>query len=50
MSSKYQIETQNTLNHPNYSGLNTSVGSLTFGRVQGARSMRTVALNLRFNF
>jgi hypothetical protein len=56
-----RMETANTLNHPNFSGLNVAcspaAGSTScanplsqFGRVQGAKTMRTVALNLRFNF
>ena len=45
-----RMETTNTFNHPNFSGLNTSINSLTFGRVQGAQGMRSVDLQLRFNF
>ena len=45
-----RFETNNVFNHPNFSGLNTSFGSITFGRVQGAQSMRTADVNLRFSF
>lgn len=45
-----RFEANNVFNHPNFVGLNTSFGATTFGRVQGAASMRTVDLNLRFSF
>jgi trimeric autotransporter adhesin len=40
----------NLFNHPNFTGLNTSFPSQTFGRVAGTQSMRSMTLNLRFNF
>jgi hypothetical protein len=43
-------EVQNLFNTPNFTGLNTVVNSTTYGRVQGARQMRTMDLNIRFNF
>jgi hypothetical protein len=43
-------ETNNLFNHPNFTGLNTVLGSSNFGRVQGTRQMRTMNLNIRFNF
>jgi hypothetical protein len=45
-----RFEAQNVFNHPNLTGLNTSFGSTSFGRVSGAGSMRTADVNLRFNF
>lgn len=43
-------EIQNLFNTPNFTGLNTVVNSTNYGRVQGARPMRTMDLNIRFNF
>jgi hypothetical protein len=43
-------EVSNLLNHPNYTGLNTVINSINAGRVQGARAMRTMDFQARFNF
>lgn len=43
-------EVQNLFNTPNFTGLNTTVNSVNYGRVQGTRQMRTMELNARFNF
>ncbi len=43
-------EVQNLLNHPNFTGLGTALGSSNFGRVLGARAMRTIDMQMRFNF
>lgn len=43
-------EVQNLANHVNLSGISTLVGSSTFGRVTSAGSMRTMDINLRYNF
>ncbi len=43
-------DVQNLLNTPNFTGLSTSVNSSTFGRVMGARQMRTMSLSMRVNF
>lgn len=40
----------NVFNHPNYAGVATTVNALNFGRVTGARAMRTMQFNLRLNF
>jgi hypothetical protein len=45
-----RLEIQNLFNTPNFTGLNTVVNSQTYGRVQGARQMRTLDLQMRFNF
>jgi hypothetical protein len=44
------LRTTNIFNHPNFSGLDTSFPSLTFGRVASTATMRVLNLNLRFNF
>ena len=41
---------QNLTNTVNYTGLGTTFGSSTFGRVTSAGGMRTMNLTLRFNF
>jgi Carboxypeptidase regulatory-like domain len=43
-------EVQNLANTPNFTGLSTVVNSATYGRVLGAKSMRTMDLSLRMNF
>ena len=43
-------EVNNLTNTPNFSGLSTVVNSTTFGRVTGARPMRTMELQMRVNF
>lgn len=40
----------NVLNHVNYSGISTSVGTAQFGQVTSAGAMRSMSLTLRFNF
>jgi trimeric autotransporter adhesin len=43
-------EVQNLSNTPNFSGLSTSLGSSSFGRVTSAGSMRTMDIMMRYNF
>ena len=43
-------EVQNLLNNGNFSGLATTLGSTSFGRVTSAASMRTMDVMFRFNF
>ncbi len=43
-------QVQNLFNHPNWSGVNTTVNSNEFGRVTGARGMRSMTANLRIRF
>jgi len=43
-------ETQNLSNTHNFSGIGTTLGSSTFGRVTGAGSMRTMDIMIRFNY
>jgi hypothetical protein len=40
----------NLLNHPNYSGLSTVLGSKTFGEITSVAGMRTMTFTTRFNF
>ena len=46
----FSINANNIFNHPNYSGLATTIGSENFGWVTGVAGMRTVSLNMRMNF
>ncbi|HUO33647.1 MAG TPA: carboxypeptidase regulatory-like domain-containing protein [Candidatus Acidoferrum sp.] len=43
-------EINNLTNTPTFTGLGTTLGSTFFGRVTSAGSMRTMDINLRFNF
>jgi hypothetical protein len=43
-------EVQNLSNSPSFSGLSTSLGSTSFGRVTAAGSMRTMDVMMRYNF
>jgi hypothetical protein len=43
-------EVQNVLNQVNFSGLSTVLGSTDFGRVKGARSMRSMDVLIRVHF
>jgi trimeric autotransporter adhesin len=40
----------NLLNHPNYSGLSTVLGSSTFGQITSVASMRAMTFTTRINF
>jgi len=40
----------NVLNHPNYSGLSTVLGSRTFGQITGVGGMRAMTFTTRMNF
>ena len=44
------LRSSNVFNHPNFSGLSATFPSQTFGRVAGTANMRSLNLNLRFNF
>jgi hypothetical protein len=43
-------EVQNVMNMVNYSGLSTVLGSADFGRVKGARPMRSMDVLMRVHF
>lgn len=45
-----QWQMQNLTNTPSFNGLGTTYGSLFFGQVTSAGSMRTMDLMARFNF
>jgi hypothetical protein len=40
----------NLLNHVNYAGLSTVLGSSTFGQITGAGAMRSMTFTTRVNF
>jgi hypothetical protein len=43
-------QVQNLFNHPNWSGVSTTVNALNFGQVTSVRSMRSMTINLRIRF
>ena len=47
---QFSINTNNTFNHPNYSGVATTINAQNFGWVTGVGAMRSVTIALRFNF
>jgi hypothetical protein len=46
----FSWNTTNLLNHVNYSGLSTVLGSSTFGQITGAAPMRSMQFTTRVNF
>jgi hypothetical protein len=38
------------LNHPNYSGIDTTLNSLTYGEVTSVASMRKMILSVHYRF
>ena len=46
----FSWNTTNLLNHVNYSGLSTVLGSPTFGQITGAAAMRAMQFTTRVNF
>jgi hypothetical protein len=46
----FSWNTSNLLNHPNYTGLSTVLGSKTFGEITSVAGMRTMTFTTRFNF
>lgn len=46
----FSWNTSNLLNHPNYTGLSTVLGSRTFGEITSVAGMRTMTFTTRFNF
>jgi hypothetical protein len=46
----FSWNTSNLLNHPNFSGLSTVLGSKTFGEITGVGAMRSMTFTTRFNF
>jgi hypothetical protein len=43
-------DTMNALNHPNFTGLSTVLGSRTFGQITSVGGMRTMTFTTRMNF
>jgi hypothetical protein len=43
-------DTTNVLNHPNFTGLSTVLGSRTFGQITSVGGMRTMTFTTRMNF
>jgi hypothetical protein len=50
LRARFSIDTSNTFNHPNYSGVATTINAQNFGWVTSVGSMRAVTLSLRMNF
>jgi hypothetical protein len=50
MGVEMRAEADNVLNHPNYSGLDTTVNSPTFGQVTSVASMRKMILSVHYRF
>ena len=46
----FSWNTTNLLNHPNYTGLSTVLGSSTFGEITSVAGMRTMTFTTRLNF
>ena len=46
----FSWNTTNLLNHPNFNGLSTVLGSRTFGEITSVAGMRTMTFTTRFNF
>jgi hypothetical protein len=45
-----RAQASNVFNMPQFTAINTNVGSLTYGQVTGVGSMRTMQLSARFRF
>jgi hypothetical protein len=50
MGLEMRAEAANVLNHPNYSGIDTTVNSPTFGQVTSVASMRKMTLSMHYRF
>jgi hypothetical protein len=50
MGLEMRAEAANVLNHPNYSGIDTTVNSPTFGQVTSVGSMRMMTLSMHYRF
>ncbi len=50
MGLEMRAEADNVLNHPNYSGIDTTVNSPTFGQVTSVASMRKMVMSLHYRF
>ena len=50
MRARFSIDATNIFNHPNYTGVATTINAQNFGWVTGVGAMRAITLSLRFNF
>jgi hypothetical protein len=50
MALELRAEADNVLNHANYSGIDTTVNSPTFGQVTSVASMRKMVLSVHYRF
>jgi hypothetical protein len=50
MGLEMRAEADNVLNHPNYSGIDTTLNSPTYGEVTSVASMRKMILSLHYRF
>jgi hypothetical protein len=50
LRARFSIDATNIFNHPNYTGIATTINAQNFGWVTGVGAMRAVTLSLRFNF
>ncbi len=46
----FRVEANNIFNHPNYTGLATTVDAINFGRVTSVGNMRTLSMTMRLMF
>lgn len=46
----FRIEANNIFNHPNYSGIATTVDAINYGRVTSVGGMRTLSMTMRLMF
>src|SRR5579862_3432659 len=46
----FRIEANNIFNHPNYSGIATTVDAINYGRVTSVGGMRTLSMTMRLTF
>jgi hypothetical protein len=50
LRAQFRIDSSNTFNHPNWSGIASTINSQNFGWITGVRAMRALTLSLRVNF
>ena len=46
----FRIEANNIFNHPNYTGIATTVDAINYGRVTSVGNMRTLSMTMRLMF
>lgn len=50
LRARFSIDANNIFNHPNYTGVSTTINAQNFGWVTGVSAMRTITLSIRVNF